>query len=153
MAKDAVDAAGKSLGSVLESRTAAIELVGGDRDREIDELVRGHPNLSQPLGDSRYIHADVVYAVQREGALHLDDILTRRTRISIETADRGINVARTTAELVAPHLGWSAEDIEREVEHYVARVEAEIDSQTRPDDRTADAARMGASDVRRGSAG
>ena len=153
MAKDAVDAAAKNLGSVLDSKTEDIEIVGAERDREIEDLVKENPKLAARLGNSRYSHADVVYAVQKEGALHLDDVLTRRTRVSIETADRGVSVARTTADLVAPILGWSAEDIDREVEHYVARVEAEIDSQTRPDDRTADAARMGAPDVRRGSAG
>ena len=34
--------------------------------------------------------AEVVYAVTHEGARHLDDVLTRRTRISIETFDRGV---------------------------------------------------------------
>ena len=35
----------------------------------------------------------------------------------------------------------------REVDHYLKRVEAERESQTMPDDETADAARMGAPDV------
>jgi glycerol-3-phosphate dehydrogenase len=59
-------------------------------------------------------------------------------------------VAEEVARLVAATLGWSEADIEREVTHYLARVEAERDSQTRIDDETADAARMGASDVRLG---
>jgi glycerol-3-phosphate dehydrogenase len=45
-------------------------------------------------------------------------------------------------------LGWDASVREREVEHYLARVDAERQSQTMPDDLTADAARMGAPDVR-----
>jgi glycerol-3-phosphate dehydrogenase len=47
-------------------------------------------------------------------------------------------------------LGWNRETIEREIGHYEARVRAELDSQKQPDDRTADAARMGAPDVRTG---
>jgi glycerol-3-phosphate dehydrogenase len=39
----------------------------------------------------------------------------------------------------------------REVEHYRLRVRAERDSQEQPDDRTADAARLGAPDVRLGA--
>ena len=39
----------------------------------------------------------------------------------------------------------------REVDHCLMRVQAERDSQTRTDDRTADAARLGAPDVRAGS--
>ena len=37
---------------------------------------------------------------------------------------------------------------EREIEHYLARVEAERQSQKMPDDLTADAARIGVPDVR-----
>jgi glycerol-3-phosphate dehydrogenase len=51
---------------------------------------------------------------------------------------------------VASTLGWDDDSVEREITHYRARVEAERDSQVQPDDRTADAARMGAPDVRTG---
>ena len=63
-------------------------------------------------------------------------MLTRRTRISIETFDRGTRSARECAELMAPVLGWDADQIDREVEHYEKRVEAERESQRaarRPD--------------------
>ena len=50
------------------------------------------PELAVPLeGAEDYLAAEVVYAVTHEGARHLDDVLTRRTRISIETFDRGIH--------------------------------------------------------------
>jgi glycerol-3-phosphate dehydrogenase len=49
-------------------------------------------------------------------------------------------------------LGWDGSTVDREVAHYKARVKAELDSQEQPDDRTADAARMGAPDVRTGTA-
>lgn len=91
---------------------------------------------------------EAVYAASAEGALHLDDILTRRMRISIETGDRGVAAAQDVATLVAPILGWDRGTVEREVTHYRARVAAEIDSQREPDDQTADAARLGAPDVR-----
>ncbi|GAB3951876.1 hypothetical protein GCM10027614_54640 [Micromonospora vulcania] len=45
-------------------------------------------------------------------------------------------------------LGWDAATRAREVEHYRARVEAERQSQLMPDDAAADAARLGAPDVR-----
>ena len=83
-----------------------------------------------------------------EGALHLDDVLTRRTRVSIETAHRGVESAPEVAALMAGALGWDDERTAREVEHYAARVAAERESQRMPDDRTADAARLGAPDVR-----
>ena len=98
-------------------------------------------------GAEDYLGAEIVYAASHEGARHLDDVLARRTRISIETFDRGIGAAGEVARLVAPVLGWSDEQVEREVEHYVKRVEAERESQLMPDDETADAARMGAPEI------
>lgn len=80
--------------------------------------------------------------------MHLDDVLTRRTRISIETPDRGLAVAEEVAELIAPVLGWTEYDVAAELAHYRARVAAERDSQDQADDQTADAARLGARDVR-----
>ena len=97
-----------------------------------------------------YLKVEAVYAVSHEAALHLDDILARRTRISIETWDRGVAAATEVARLVAPVLGWDDADIAREIEHYEKRVAAERESQYQPDDLSADAARLGAPDVRMG---
>jgi cytochrome oxidase assembly protein ShyY1 len=72
---------------------------------------------------------EAVYAASHEGALHLDDVLTRRTRISIETFDRGLGAAPHVARLMAPVLGWDEPRIAREVAHYEARVAAERESQ------------------------
>jgi len=153
MARDAVDAALPSIGrEVPGSRTHEITLVGADRPDQIDRLSKERLDLGSQLGESRFRHADVVYGVTHEGALHLDDVLTRRTRISIETQARGTDVAPEVAELMGDLLGWDAATRDREVGHYRARVAAERDSQTRPDDQTADAARMGAPDVRTGHA-
>jgi glycerol-3-phosphate dehydrogenase len=113
-------------------------------------LVDDNPELARPLvGAAEYIEAEVVYAGQAEGALHLDDVLTRRTRISIETPHRGLDCVEQVADLLAPVLGWDAASRRREVEHYRARVSAERESQRMLDDHTADAARLGAPDVRR----
>ena len=48
---------------------------------------------------------------------------------------------------MAPLLGWNDEQVQREIGHYLARVEAERASQRQPDDATADAARLGAGDI------
>ena len=118
---------------------------------EILEIVKTHPALAAPLpGSEDYLLAEAAYAVAAEGALHLDDVLTRRTRISIEAEDRGLAAASAIAPLMAEVLGWDEPAVSRELEHYRARVEAERDSQRQPDDHTADAARLGAPDVRTG---
>ncbi len=122
----------------------------GSLTAELLALVAEQPDLGEPLnGAPRYLRVEARYAALAEGALHLDDVLTRRTRISIETPDRGVGAAQEVAELVAPVLSWDSEHLALEVDHYRARVAAELDSQKQPDDRTADAARLGAPDVRR----
>src|SRR4051812_42649 len=108
----------------------------------------GDPELGRPLpGAEDYLAAEIVYAAAAEGARHLDDALARRTRISIETWDRGVTAAPHAARLMAGVLGWSQEQTEREVVHYLARVEAERASQAQPDDESADAARVGAPEI------
>jgi glycerol-3-phosphate dehydrogenase len=115
---------------------------------EVLALVADDRALGEPLaGTEDYLRAEVVYAVTHEGARHLDDVLTRRTRISIETFHRGTASADDTADLMGGALGWSDEQRQREVEHYLQRVAAERESQEMPDDQTADAARLGAPDV------
>jgi len=110
--------------------------------------VRADPTLANPLpGADDYLRVEVVYAVTHEGARHLDDVLARRTRISIESWDRGVAAAETVAHLMAKPLQWDAHQTEREVEHYRARVAAERASQDQPDDASADAVRLGAPEI------
>ncbi|TBL31258.1 glycerol-3-phosphate dehydrogenase/oxidase [Verrucosispora sp. SN26_14.1] len=112
-------------------------------------LIDADPLQASPLaGAPEYLAAEVTYAARAEGALHLEDVLTRRTRVSFETTHRGLESAGHAAELMGAVLGWDEARREREVTHYRARVEAERQSQLMPDDATADAARLGAPDVR-----
>ena len=116
---------------------------------DLSDLVRARPDLAHPLvGAPRYLRVEAQYAVSHEGALHLEDILARRLRVSVDTPSRGLDTASEVANLVAPLLGWSASDIARELDYYTAQVEAERGSQLQPDDLTANAARLVAPDVR-----
>lgn len=106
-------------------------------------LVAERPALAEPLpGADDHLAAEVVYAVTHEGAQHLDDVLVRRTRISIETFDRGVEAARPVARLMAGELGWDEARTEDEVDHYLRRVEAERRSQAMLTDQEADEARV-----------
>ena len=121
----------------------------GANTTELLELIRARPELREPIdGADGYLRAEAWYAASHEGALHLEDVLTRRTRISIETFDRGVRAARDVVGLMGEVLGWDEAARAREIAHYDKRVEAERESQQMPDDQTADAARLGAADVR-----
>lgn len=120
---------------------------GGLVDEVLDLIADRRP-LGAPLeGAEDYLAAEVVYAVTHEGARHLDDVLTRRTRISIETFDRGVSAAPGVARLMAAELGWDDAEAERQVEWYLHRVAAERASQTMPTDLEADKARRRVDDL------
>ncbi|QXD05245.1 glycerol-3-phosphate dehydrogenase/oxidase [Mycobacterium avium subsp. hominissuis] len=112
-------------------------------------LAADRPDLLNPITEAPgYLRVEALYAVTAEGALHLEDILARRMRISIEYSHRGVDCAREVADVVAPVLGWTAGDVEREVANYTARVQAEILSQAQPDDVSADELRASAPEAR-----
>jgi glycerol-3-phosphate dehydrogenase len=96
------------------------------------------PALRRPLpGAPEYLAAEVAYAALAEGALHLEDVLTRRTRIAIETRDRGLTAAGPAAALMAAELGWDDARTSREVAQYGQVIAAERAAQGEPDDRLA----------------
>ncbi|MGW5921461.1 glycerol-3-phosphate dehydrogenase [Nocardia fluminea] len=115
----------------------------GSLSTDIFGLIAADPALRHPIpGASDYIAAEIVYAVTHEGALHLDDILTRRTRISIEVPDRGLAAAPEIARLIAPLLGWTEETTNTEINRYYDRVHAELAANEATDDAAANAARL-----------
>lgn len=120
----------------------------GSEATEILDLAASDPILAKQAPSGPYLGAEIRFAVECEAALHLDDVLTRRTRLSIECDDRGTEAAEFVASIMGPLLSWDGAAVARELEHYTKRVAAERDSQTMPDDHTADAARLGAPDIR-----
>ncbi len=102
---------------------------------ELLALIAVDPSLGEQLpGGEEHLKVEIVYAASSEGALHLTDALTRRTRISIEARDRGLTAAEPAARLMAPILGWDEARIQEEIELYRRRVAAEMTSQLMPDD-------------------
>lgn len=120
----------------------------GTMTDELLDLIRARPELGHPLpGADDYLEAEVVYAATHEGALHLDDVLARRTRISIEAWDRGVSAAPVAARLMGEVLGWDDARVKREVAFYLKRVTAERESQEQMSDAAADRVRLEAPDI------
>ncbi|HKS98093.1 MAG TPA: glycerol-3-phosphate dehydrogenase/oxidase [Rugosimonospora sp.] len=109
---------------------------------DVLDLVAAEPALGEPLDG--YLAAEVAYAVEHEGALHLDDVLLRRTHIGIETPDRGVRAAGTVAALMGTRLRWTREQAAREVRRYESLVAAGHAAEQEPDDERALAAYLAA---------
>ena len=121
----------------------------GSLAAEVLDLVVDDPRLAAPLvGAEEYVAAEVSYAAAYEGALHIDDVLTRRTHIAFEVPDRGWLAADGVARLMATVLGWDRDTVDHEIAHYRARLEAEAAAQVLLTDAASDSARAGVLDPR-----
>ena len=119
----------------------------GSRIDDVLTIADERPELAEVLGDL-YLAAEIVHAARHEGALHLEDVLARRLRISIESEERGTLVADAAAGLMATELGWDPERTAAEVAAWQRRVTAERAANDAPDDASADALRRRAVDAR-----
>ena len=88
----------------------------GSAVSDVLAMIAQDPSLAEPVAG--YLAAEIVYAVTHEGALGLEDVLARRTRIAMEHLDFGASVAGEVADLIAGPLGWSSDERVAAVESY-----------------------------------
>lgn len=80
----------------------------GTRVADLAALVRDDPSLGRPLADGcATLAVEVVSAVRHEHALHLTDVLLRRTELGTLGPPPREAISRT-ADLMAREAGWSA---------------------------------------------
>ena len=96
---------------------------------EADELlamIAVDPTLGDPLVPGQpHMRAEAVFAVQHEMATTLVDVLERRTRVHHFDRAAAEAAAHDVAALLADHLGWDADEIQRQVSAYQALCERE----------------------------
>lgn len=99
----------------------------GSLMEDLLEMIRADRTLAEPISpESDVLKVEILYAVTHEGARSVSDVLTRRTRLSFELKDRGLSIARRVAELIAPTLRWSEENINASISEYEKIVDREI---------------------------
>ena len=109
-------------------RAAVQHLLGryGTLAEEVLNLTRADAGLGRPLAEGHpYLRAEVAYAVTHENALHVEDVLMRRTRLFIESADAGTGAAADVSAIMGRLLGWSRRRRAAETRRYLDLVEAE----------------------------
>jgi glycerol-3-phosphate dehydrogenase len=128
---DGLPAVRAAAGRLAEDHGVSLETVEhllgryGSLTGEVLELARADSSLALPLADGHpYLRAEVAYAVTHEGALHVEDVLTRRVRLFIEAADCGSAAAPAVASIMGGLLGWSRRRRALEVRRYLDLVEA-----------------------------
>ena len=108
LARSLVDRHGTEAPSVVElGRTLDL----------VRPLVAGHP----------YLEAEIAWAVEREGALSLDDLMARRIRLVHVLRDRGEAIAPRVASVAAPALGWASDTREVQIATFLAAAHREFD--------------------------
>ncbi|MFM7492533.1 MAG: glycerol-3-phosphate dehydrogenase C-terminal domain-containing protein, partial [Acidimicrobiaceae bacterium] len=139
MAQDTVDEVLAALNKSARCKTKNLKVIGAESNAEktsdtkamylhsrfgsetekIIAMIKQDPSLGEPLTKGLpYLRAEAIYAVQFEMARTLDDILSRRTRARIINRRASVDSARSVAELIAPLLGWSDQEINNQVLHY-----------------------------------
>ena len=97
----------------------------GTQAADVVELGKATETLRRIGPGIDQLEAEVVWAVRRELALGLDDMLARRTRLAQELPDRGASIVERVSALIATELGWDEPQRSAEVERYLASARVE----------------------------
>jgi len=88
--------------------------------RELDLVRTLGPGIPQ-------LEAEVAWAARTEMARSLDDVLSRRMRLSMVLPDRGAAIAARVDAITGAELGWDPADAEGRVADYLAGARREYD--------------------------
>ena len=101
----------------------------GSMISELLVLIDENPKLAAKVDeDLLYIKAEIYYAASNEGARSVDDVISRRTRISFEARDHGVHLADEIATIIAPVFDWSAKERKASVAAYEELVDRELEA-------------------------
>ncbi|WP_019508174.1 glycerol-3-phosphate dehydrogenase [Pleurocapsa sp. PCC 7319] len=106
-------------GSILSTRTIDhLFTIYGAKALEILTLTKDNPELCKPVSpDLPDIKAQIVYAVERELAHTIVDILRRRTTLSMN-GNYGMDLLPVVTEVLQKHCGWTQEQCDRACDEY-----------------------------------
>lgn len=99
----------------------------GSEAETILDLVAEDSSLGTQLIDELpYLRAEVIYACRHEMAMTPYDVLARRTSITLEDYQRGLNVVEAVAALMAKELQWSATQQQEMIEAFRAPIQQQM---------------------------
>ncbi len=87
----------------------------------------GRPELLEPaVAGLPYTGAELVYAAREEMARTLDDVLSRRTRATIQRAQASMDAAAAVAALIAPDMGWGEQEAADQAARFIESCQKEL---------------------------
>jgi len=117
----------------------------GRNIRDILHICREDAGMATPLEEApAYLRAEIVYSITHEGALHLDDVMDRRTRMVYEYPNQAQAALPEVARIAADQLRWSAGRLTSELDSYRSISAADAAAALAPDDASASLARAAA---------
>jgi len=97
----------------------------GGNYRVVLEITRESKEMRETLAQGLpHIEAEVVYAARYEMIATVEDLLARRTRITLLASDHGRSCAMRVATLIGAELGWSHAEIELAIEDFKDKTES-----------------------------
>lgn len=97
----------------------------GDRALSVVDIAE-REGLEGPLVEgAQPTAAEAVYCARNEMAVHLNDLLSRRTRLALTDPVAGIGSRSRAAELMGHSLGWNERELDAEVNAHRIEVERE----------------------------
>jgi glycerol-3-phosphate dehydrogenase len=98
--------------------TARLRLVGRHGADAPAILAASDPGELAPIGKSPALWAELRWAAQAEGVVHLDDLLLRRVRLGLLLPEGGLPMLEQIREIVQAELGWDDVRWAHEAEAY-----------------------------------
>ena len=103
----------------------------GTQAGAVRQLISDDPSLGTPLvGGLPYLRAEALYAARHEMVVTLEDVLSRRLRGLLYDRNATRHAAETTAQLIAPELGWDATRVNEEVKRFLELCAHEVEFAT-----------------------
>jgi len=111
----------------VASRSAHLASRYGTEAGAVVALADGRPELLEALVSGLpYLAVEALWAVRREMARSVSDVLDRRTQSSFRDARAAADAAPAVAALIGPELGWDADRVRAEAESYAAVVRGRL---------------------------
>jgi glycerol-3-phosphate dehydrogenase len=97
----------------------------GDRSLDVLDLAAAEGALEPLAPGHAPIAAEAVYCARAEMAVHLDDLLARRTRLALVDHGAGVGPGAGGADVLASVWGWSQAHRDQEVARHQQQVQGE----------------------------